>query len=515
MNRRSRSCPLFHPLLVAALFAAAASAAAEPPAYIMPTPAETAARLRSRDWWTLLAEEVPPLRHELGTRWPLVLWHGPGTQPLSPAQLRLLQERGLAQPIPMDTSMIRTAQVLQAAGAKVIMLDGRSGNWPYSLAGDSTRWALQFEAGYTYEMAGRGALGSWHSAMPLLTEGWAVLADQIRATLRAFRAAGVTVDGLWMDWETDPYPFPPLFEQLRHCRLCRGMLPAEVLADRAAWFAYCWRAYTRLYDAYLAAPALEIFPRCAVTNWHVVFSSPQHPAYYFVDDRVIPPVAPGSITASNPVAYGSDLWFQRAWRDEYPRDRRHVDQFYVHNLLRLVSADAANRRAFAPQVRSFPWVARWCNIEAAAGDSIPDISRTAWREVLRHLWLRDIDGMQVFNPRHPDYEQLWLEELQDAVAVYDEMLAYGEFLDDGEAMNLDYPPPQDDGVFWSGLRLDERAVVRVTNQGDQPAWAIVPAWPQASIRLEVPPEAGRTWRLERRPDGVHAELQAAGAPVPD
>ena len=79
-----------------------------------------------------------------------------------------------------------------------------------------------------------------------------------------------------------------------------------------------------------------------MTNWHIVYSSPIDTVFYFVDNRFIPPVVPGNFTASNPVAYGNDLWFEREWRDEYALDRRHIDQFYMHNLLRQISADTVS-----------------------------------------------------------------------------------------------------------------------------------------------------------------------------
>ena len=64
------------------------------------------------------------------------------------------------------------------------------------------------------------------------------MADKVRDTLAAFRAAGVTVDGLWADWEGDPYPFINLFGQLAHCSRCREQLPPEVLTDKKAWWDY-------------------------------------------------------------------------------------------------------------------------------------------------------------------------------------------------------------------------------------------------------------------------------------
>jgi hypothetical protein len=489
------------------LAAVALPVAAEPPVDIQPTAPDVAEQIRSRDWWQLLQDEVPPLRHGLGDRWPMIVWHGPGSQPLPPQKIEYLLARGLTQNIRLDTSMIAAAKALQQAGSRVIMMEGRAGNWPYSLAGDSTRWALQFDEGYTYDMAGSGSLGSWHSAMPLHTEGWAVLADQIRATLRAFRDAGVTVDGIWMDWEGDPYPFGPLFEQLQHGRVSRRLLPPEVLTDKTAWFAYCWRLYTRLHSAYLAAPALEIFPQCAVTNWHIVYSSPTHIAYYFVDNRVIPPVIPGNFTASNPVAYGNDAWFQREWQDAYILDRAHVDQFYMHNLLRQISADTANRLAFAPHTSSFPWVSRWCPLEDEPQEAVPDMSRRAYREALRHMWLRGIDGMQLFNARRPEYEEMWLHELQDAVAMYDEVLAHRAFLEDGQVMNLVSPAPQDDAIFWSGLRLHNSALVRATNQSMSTSSITLEPWPGEQLTLTVPAVSGQTYLLERDEHGVRALAQ--------
>ena len=48
------------------------------------------------------------------------------------------------------------------------------------------------------------AKGDRHYACPTLMEGWAKKADDIRATLRAYKAAGVNVDGVWLDWEVEP-----------------------------------------------------------------------------------------------------------------------------------------------------------------------------------------------------------------------------------------------------------------------------------------------------------------------
>ncbi len=481
------------PVMIIAAAFSAASSPAEPPDNVVPTPQERVEELDSMPWIEVIEKEIPPLKNKLGNRWPMIAWHSVGMEPLAKEQIHMLLDRGLTQHLRMDENMIAAAKALQEAGSPVIFMQGQAGSWPYSLAADSSRWAHQFDEGYHYEMAGRGALGAWHGACPLMIEGWEVMAGQIRDTLGAFRAAGVAVNAVWMDWEGDPYPWSHLFKQLEHCKRCREQLPPEVLADEHQYWAFYWRLYQQLYGAYLAGPVREIFPQCSITNWHIVYSTQTTPLHYFVDDRILPPGIPPLLTATNPVAYGNDQVWYSEWKEEYPLDRRHVDQFYMHNLLRQISGDAANRQVYAPEVGSFPWVVRWCRIVDSGEDGVPDMSREAYRESLRHMWMRGIDGMQVFNAYRKDYAEISLFELQDAVAVYDEILAHREFFAGGQAMNLKVPGPQDDGVLWSGLRLQDRAVLRLVSQGETARVALEP-WPGSRIELEAPTE-GRTYVL--------------------
>lgn len=298
------------------LLAVTTMTVADQAVHVDSTTDERAAEIESLGWWQVVECEVPPLRNELGERWPMIMWHGPGLAPLEPEQIRFLLDRGLTQHVRLDTGYIDAATRLQAAGSRVIIMQGEAGNWPYSLAADSSEWAHQFDEGYHYKDAGPGPLGEWYGACVLQHGGWAVLADNVRDTLTAFRDAGVSVDGMFVDWEGDPYPFINLFGQLAHCRRCRDQLPPAVLTDKKAWWDYYWRAYTQLHGSYVAAPSREIYPQIAVTNWFVVYSSQSAPHPYFVDDRILPPLAPPMFTASNPVVYGNDLWFSREWQDE-------------------------------------------------------------------------------------------------------------------------------------------------------------------------------------------------------
>lgn len=470
--------------------------------FVEPTTPDRVAYLTSTPWLEVVEKEVPLLQHSRADRWPMIMWHGVGFAPLSADQIQMLLGRGLTQHLRLDQGMIDAAKALQEAGSPVIFMQGNAGAWPYSLAADSSAWAHQFDAGYHYKMAGRGALGSWHGACPKMIEGWEIMADQVRDTLGAYRAAGVTVDAVWMDWEGDPYPWSHLFKQLAHCQRCQVQLPPEVLADEDQYWAYYWRHYQQLYGAYLAGPVREIFPLCSITNWHTVYSTQTRPLLYFVNNRALPPGIPPLFTATNPVAYGNDKFWRTAWQDDYPLDQRHVNQFHMHNLLRQISGDAANRLVYGPEVASFPWVARWCPIvNHREDDAAPYMSREAYREALRHMWLRGIDGMQLFNAWREGYEEIALFEVLDAVAVYDEMLGYRAFLDAGQVMNLAEPAVQDEGVLWSGLRLKERAVVRLFSQGEGAARLEIEVWPRLVIELEAPTE-GRTYVLGRMNTGV-------------
>src|SRR4029453_2775085 len=84
-------------------------------------------------------EKVPRLKHDRGSRWPLITWEGFSTEPQEPAYYRELLERGLAQHVRLDAKMIDTALAIQRAGSPVIVMEGNSGAFPASLAGDPPR----------------------------------------------------------------------------------------------------------------------------------------------------------------------------------------------------------------------------------------------------------------------------------------------------------------------------------------------------------------------------------------
>ena len=460
-------------------------ARAEPPLYEKREPVPA-----SFSWTESILARVPVLTHARGTRLPMILWEPEPAGTLAPSVYKDLLARGLAQHLHMDEKMIPQALAMQQAGSPVIMMQGVAGQWPASEAGDPREWAHQFDAGYTP----RDAL----HACPGITKGWRINAEKIRATLQKFKEAGVKVDAVWMDWEGDPLGGPERYDQALHCARCRATLPREALSGPEPFRQYCWRRYLELTGAYLAAPVAEIFPGCSTTNWRAAFSTIQHPIHTW-PDQLICPSTPVLFTATNPVAYGNTLFFH-AWKPEFTKDREHVDQFYTHLLLWDVSHDTANRLLFAPHRDSVPWVCRWCPDDE--NPEIPIMSRERYREVLRHLWLRGVTAMQIFNPRHEGHETVAIGEVQDAVTVYDEMLGYGDVLESGTTLNVDVPALQDDGVLWSGSRLGQKAVVRTFKQGSGNTTVIVEPWPGIKMTLKATP-AGHTYVMELKDGTAH------------
>jgi hypothetical protein len=268
-------------------------------------------------------------------------------------------------------------------------------------------------------------------------------------------------------------------------------LPPAILENEARYRDYRRRHWLFRLSRYLAAPVLRVYPGASVTNWVVMMSSSLHPVRSW-DDWAHPPTPPLFFTDTNPIAYGIDTYYFSAWPEGHPVTRKNVDRFYTHLLLRQVSVDARNRAKLRPDLGAVAWVSRW--VPDHPERRAPVMSRAAYREALRHLWLRGIDAMQVFNRAREGFEQYAVREVEDVQRVYNEMLAYREFLDDGEVMNFTVPDNKVPSVMWSGLKLGDHAVVRVTNLGSDRTSVEVCLTKARCKRLAVPHDS-RTYQL--------------------
>lgn len=412
------------------------------------------------DWTALAIARLPVLENTRTGRWPLVLWRAPDARDMDEAAIRHMLERGIAPTVKLQADYAEAARRIQTAGGPVIALEAAGGDWPYDVDGESTT---------------DGGID------PRDFSGWRRASESLREQLSAFADAGVVLDAAWLDYENAPVNLP-----LERVAAGAGSVPKAVSDDPGRFRVYRRQLWLSLLSAYVAAPLREFFPRISLTNWVVSASRPDAPLLDWYN-RPHPRTDIGLFTATNPIAYGSDIAFAYSRPRGRPLDREAVDAIYTHILLRQVSADARARRLDAPHMESVVWVARW--VRDILDRTYPVMSREAYREALRHIWLRGADAMMVFNPVRRGMQWMSVHEVEDAATVYREVLAFHDLLDTGEVMNVEVPPADGARVFWSGVRTDSRAVVRVTNRGDRVVELTLSPWPGQVRHLSVEPGA--------------------------
>jgi hypothetical protein len=121
--------------------------------------------------------------------------------------------------------------------------------------------------------------------------------------------------------------------------------------------------------------------------------------------------------------------------------------------------------------------------------------------------------MEVFNGQRPGRLAAVLAEVQDAATVYDELLKYRDFLEQGEPIGFALPPPLEAAALWSGLRLAEQAVVRVVWLGEGEGSAEIEAWPGFKITLPTS-RAGATYLLKLNREAGRLEVVSSDPPLP-
>lgn len=428
------------------------------------------------DWSRVLMEELPEIGDARAGRWPLVLWNGPDARELDVEEIAALLRRGIVPSIRLDPGHLKAARRISAAGAPVIYLQGRGGHWPYDLVGREPGDAVD----------------------PGRLEGWRIASEAFREDLMRLRDAGVTLDAAWLDYEN-----APLSLRLRDVRRADSTVPDVVLDDAGRFRVFRRQLWQSLVSSYFAAPLREVFPRAAVTNWIVSASRPDFPLLDW-NNQPHPRTDIGLFTATNPIAYAIDAAFLANLPNGPLVSGEQVDRIYTHILLRQVSADAHARRLDAPHMQSMVWVGRW--VRDHADRETPVMSRSAYREALRHIWLRGIDGMMVFNPLRKGYEEMAVREVLDAAEVYREMAPEFGYLASGKVMNFAVPDPHRAGVFWSGVETPSLVLLRTTNPYRDPVNLRVRLGSGTMFELEAPP-GGATHKLEvsapRRVGGGH------------
>lgn len=481
---------------------------------------------------------VPPLKHPFPKNWQqtLLWWQ----VPLSfdkPAELkkelRVLAARGIlpsielcadyagGQSYPATPSNVWSAIVQARAVAKA--------GFPVHIAMRGALDLYRMPDGAlvchtnTPDRGEKDAVGQEYPCLRL-TNGWNARAAQLTDVFGRFAAAKVSVAGVWYDHEGHPHPWNGIQQHSRTCPGCAQDFPPELLSNNErfiAW-AYTWRE--RAWAEAFAKPVKAAFPKARVGFYDFMPTSAAYPVLGGEANPV-------EIDAAQPTCYAMSMTtnsFCAAPDKGVPL--REMDQVHFLGLLNQLTGIARNLRDDQLLV---PFVTGYCGIPNDG--HIARMSRTLYREFLRHAILRGARGFYIFNVA-PPYGTLadFYNELADVNVVYNELFAYSEFLEGGETMNQEWiiprtektdkedwgkpgvantqtwcrlgiangtrewipTPKMKDPSVWSGLRKGDKALIRVVALGEAPKVMDVTPFPGVSVRLLASP-AGTSYIVSR------------------
>jgi hypothetical protein len=325
-------------------------------------------------------------------------------------------------------------------------------------------------------------------------------AERVQALLRPYRDAGIPVLGVWFDDEALPHPWNGIHAAQQASAECRGHYPAGVLDDWRRFWRYTYELRTRLLSDALADPVHATFPGARVGNWAEFASSEKVPV---VDERgnMYPPRPWGRLDVVMPAAYANTANLPAHFAAQEPVTQERADRIHLTLMLRSLSTVNANKPA---GVLSLAFVSRLV-VDNPDPRFRFGLSRSLYREFIRHALLRGSDGLYLFNLGYPGSPVTPAESfasVEDARAVYDELLAYREFLDHGRPMTYNTPPLGHDGAFWSGRCVADRCLIRTVRLGVAGQSLVLSLFPGAQVELDAPWDGGtylvhRDGRVER------------------
>jgi hypothetical protein len=511
---------------------------------------------------TSLEQAVPPMEHPLNGFMPIL----PSGLPIPSnndavtlqqggtlsAYVAALAARGIALPVSMydqnDTAAgaVATAQTIQAAGLPVYVWTSLYGDYSSVPAGFGHDQATAFWPWNGSPNAwARDSNGNYWPAFPLATPtaGYALM----KSNLLVLADAGITaIAGVWTDYEDYPVYWADMqasvnqrsyFSQYYTDAYAAGtgvslsqygpdLLTNDTLNQNNPMWKYSYdlryallkeSARQALTDVYGAAPIYGNFGAYYSTAG-IPFSTDGtdfHPP--------IPPPEAGIVAM--PVAYADTSYLASEFTDQNPSNvpvnQSTVDNVYWYNMLSQISSSQANDGAIG---RSIPWVSCYVPDNTSPTWVNWKMSISAYKELLRHIWLRGASGMYVFNAA-PPYRtpQESFNDLAYASSVLDEMLAFRTFLLNGAPMNFSVNSSlYSGGVEWSGMSNNRtnptQWVVRTVSRTGSDA--VVPEIsPEPGLTFyNVPaPAAGATFFLNadgsmQRVDSRHAPSVSAGTP---
>ena len=315
---------------------------------------------------------------------------------------------------------------------------------------------------------------------------------QFRSFLDEYRAAGIAIDFLYLDWEIDgPIEWNSAWVNSKRCRICRDNLPdindfrvfqAALREIRAELQREVCVEVVQEYAPDALIGNYSVYPQSGVRYWYDYYETLPPGAPYIADQEAkyrpwYHEFEPSGYTFANPVVY---TWYD-TW-NWYPR-WDNDDYRWFYNML-LVGTNAG--RHTPQEVPLITWLHWHTTAPPADAPEVPQMSEWAYQELIWHLYLRGTDGLMMWCRAEETTTEVRL-----ITEVMDGMLAHREFI--GEGVPVMFNVPNEPGTVVSGLRLGDRLLVRRTDFDDnqEPIRGVV-----GDRIVEVPRRDGETWIID-------------------
>lgn len=434
-----------------------------------------------------LLKTVKPLKHPLNGSPPMILWGWPGPtgdvlQDQKDGTLKTFIDqyaaRGIDLPLPVGTGYyiqytIAYAQTLEQDNLPVYLVFPR-----YDMISGTAYQNVTVQGTYTDPTSGQT-----HTYPCLPMADSSVGAAWVQSQLAPLQQAGIHVDGVMFDDESGPDPWGTGEYESQKYSACASYYPAGALDSFQSFIQYTYQLRSTLESQIMADPIHQMFPRAVVTDFGSFQSSSSSP---FVDIRgsKYPPRQLDNTDALAPNLYNQEITLQNASPPAKPSAAWADDVFFTRWLTSFSSA-AQNRgdKQLAPFVSgNIPGFWNSANLQFT-------MSRQAYKEALRHLWLRGTDVMWLFAGGGANATAAMgtnlgaFEMVDDSRAVYDGLLPFRKFLSDGTPMNLNEPDPSGTQPVWSGLKLGNQALVRTYSPSGKAQRVTIEAFAGVTVTL--------------------------------
>ena len=429
-----------------------------------------------------LLKMVKPLKHPLGGSAPMVLWTWPAPPPniLAAQQngtllsyIEGLAARGIVPEVPVGPGYapisIALAQTLEAANMPVYLVFPR-----YDVIEGTVYQNATIFGNYTDPASGQTYQ---YPCLPLADPSLG--AQWVHDQLLPLQQAGIHVSGVMFDDESFLQPWAGGLFNSQRDSACAAYYPAGTFDTFQSFTEYIYNLRSTLEGQVLGDPVHQMFPGAVATDFGSFQSSSAVP---FIDLRhnVYPPRQLDDTDAQVLALYNQSVLLGY----ESPPAKANVkwaDRVYFSIWMRSVSSAASNRgdkQLFSFVSSDVPGFDNPANLQFM-------MSRAAYKEALRHLWLRGVNSMWLFagGDGGPTQAMAAFRMMDDSRAVYDGLLAYRNFLTQGTPMNVSVPDASGTQPIWSGLKLGDQALVRTYSPSGKPGRVTVDAFPGVTVTL--------------------------------